>query len=67
MDAKLTTEERARLVYEHLKNLKTNDKIIEDDLVEFVMGGISACCAILDIKNPYTGHKYDGDFTEMLK
>lgn len=37
-----------------------------EDLEEFTKGGISACCVILDIVNPVTGHKYDGDLTELL-
>ena len=61
----LTTEERARLVYEHLKDLLHDEKM--EGLDEFTKGAISACCVILDIKNPYTGHKFDGDLTELTE
>ena len=65
MNAKeLTTEERAQLVYEHLKNLLNDEKM--GDFSEFTRGGISACCVILNIENPYTGHKFLGDLTELL-
>lgn len=60
----LTVEERARLVYEHLKDILPG---MEDEgLGEFCKGGISACCVILNIENPYTGHKFYGDLTELL-
>ena len=59
-----TVEERARLVYEHLKNLLNDEKM--EDLTEFTRGGISACCVILNIENPYTGHKFLGDLTELF-
>lgn len=57
------TKERATLVYERLKLLLASGKM--DDLQEFTKGGISACCVILDIKNPYTGHRYVGDLSEL--
>jgi hypothetical protein len=63
-DKEYTVEERTRLVYEHLKNLLNDEKMT--DLREFTMGGISACCVILNIENPYTGHKFLGDLTELF-
>ncbi len=60
----LTIEERVTLVYEHLKNMLP--EMEDEGLDEFCKGGISACCVILNIENPYTGHKYLGDLTEML-
>lgn len=66
MNAKeLTTEERARLVYEHLKDLLPD--LEEEDLGEFCKGGIAACSVILDIVNPVTGHKFEGDLTELVE
>ncbi len=62
---KLTTEERAQLVYEHLKDILPGME--KEGLGEFCKGGISACCTILDIVNPYTGNKYEGDLTELSK
>ena len=63
-DKEYTVEERALLVYEHLKNLLNDEKM--EDFMEFTRGGISACCVILNIENPYTGHKFLGDLTELL-
>lgn len=57
------TKERAILVYERLKMLLESGKM--DDLQEFTKGGISACCVILGIVNPYTGRKYVGDLSEF--
>ena len=54
------------MVYEHLKTLLNEGSMKEDDLEEFTMGGISACCTILDIRNPYTGKKYEGDLSELV-
>lgn len=56
---------RARMVFEHLKTLLHEGTMEPDNLVEFTKGGISACCVILDIKNPYTGHKYTGDLADL--
>ena len=60
----LTIEQRATLVYEHLKNMLPENE--DEGLGDFCKGGILACCVILNIENPYTGHKYLGDLTEML-
>ena len=66
MSKKYTTEERARMVFEHLKTLLNEGLMKEDDLEEFTMGGISACCTILEIRNPYTGKKFEGDLAELV-
>ncbi len=63
MTKKYTAEKRAKMVYEHL--IKILPKMEEEDLGEFTKGGISACCVILDITNPYTGNRFDGDLAEM--
>ena len=54
------------MVYEHLKTLLNEGKMKEDDLDEFTKGGISACCVILNIRNPYTGNKFEGDLSELV-
>lgn len=66
MSKQYTTEERARMIYEHLKTLLNEGRMKEGGLEEFTKGGISACCAILDIRNPYTGAKFEGDLSELV-
>ena len=58
---KMNTKERAEKTLALLEAFLANPD--NDDLAEFTKGGISACCVILDRKNPYTGNKYTGDFT----
>ena len=54
------------MAYEHFKTLLNDGSMKEDDLEEFTKGAISACCVILDIKNPYTGSKFEGDLAELV-
>ncbi len=64
--AKVKTErEKAELIFRRLTSML--DRGDMDDLEEFTKGGISVCCVILDIVNPYTGNRYTGDFTEMME
>lgn len=60
----LTTKQRALLVHEHLFNLLYEDRI--PSFEEFTKGGISACCVILEVENPITGHKFEGDLREDI-
>jgi len=66
MSKQYTKEERARMVYEHLKTLLNEGSMKVDDLEEFTKGAISACCTILDIRHPYTGNKFEGDLSELV-
>ncbi len=59
----LTIQERAELVFRHLTKMLDNGEV--EGFEEFTMGGISVCCSILEIMNPYTGHKYTGDLREI--
>lgn len=63
MDQKMTTEERAQLVLAHLESLLDDERM--KDFQEFTKGGISACCVILDVRNPHTGKKFEGDLREL--
>jgi len=66
MSKQYTTEERAKLVYERLLMFLQDGLADPDELQEFTKGGISACCMILDIRNPYTGNRFVGDLAEMV-
>ncbi len=56
----LSLEQRALLVHENLFRMLNNPKY-PDDIHEFTKGGITACCAILDVESPLTGSKYTKD------
>ncbi len=63
MDQKTTVEERAQLVLAHLERLLDDERM--KNYQEFTKGGITACCVILDVRNPHTGHKFEGDLRDL--
>lgn len=60
----LTDRQITELIFRRLTSMLDRGEM--DDLEEFTKGGISVCCVILDIVNPYTGNRYRGDFSEMM-
>ena len=64
MDQKMTAEERAQLVLSHLEGLLDDERM--KDFQDFIKGGISVCCLILDVRNPYTGRKFEGDLADFV-
>lgn len=60
-----TFKQRALATHELLFRFLEDPK--NDDLEEFTKGGISACCVILGVENPVTGHEYSGDPVSAIK